>query len=87
MPTAGRLSSRWPPDMDEEPDVSERERLEQVIILCRKRVARADAKLAAARAEHEAAGHALDGSQNRLAQWHQDNPDPQGSMFEELSNV
>lgn len=87
MPTAGKPSSRWLPDMDEEPDIGERERLEQVIVLCRKRVARADEKLAAAQAEREAAGHALDGQQDRLAQWHKDNPDPQGSIFEELSNV
>lgn len=73
--------------MSDEPDISERLRLEELIILCRKRVDRAEAKVQAAVAERAAAGDALDGAERRLAEWHRSNPDPQGSIFEELSNV
>ena len=73
--------------MTEGPDVAERERLEEVINLCRKRMVRADAKLAASNAERQAASHALDAAQHRLVSWNRNNPDPQGSIFEGLSNV
>lgn len=73
--------------MTDEPGTDERERLEEVIILCRKRMGRADAKLAASNAERQAASDALDAAQRRLVSWHQENPDPQGSIFEGLSNV
>ena len=65
----------------------DRERLEEIIGLCAKRRARAVAKLESAQAEHTAAVAALDAARQRLAVWIIDNPDPQRSIFEEISDV
>lgn len=59
----------------------EREKLEELVGHCRKRMARADEKARAAIIEQTEAAHALGGAEERLAQWHIDNPEPQGSLI------
>lgn len=59
----------------------ERQRLEGLIGHCRKRMARADEKARAAIIEQTEAAHALGIAEQRLAQWHIDNPEPQGSLI------
>lgn len=80
--------------MTEKPKPSERAQLEEVAALRRKRHGRACDKAVAAQAELVAASAALDEVRadiaawdDRLAAWIKANPDPQGSIFEELSNV
>lgn len=73
--------------MSEEPDISERQRLEEIISLCRKRHGRACDKAAGAQAELTASEKALGDAKRKLAVWVEANPDPQGSIFEELSDV
>lgn len=73
------------PEMDEA--ASPADRLAEIVACCRKRVARAEEKLAIATTEREAAIHALGGAERRLARWHEQNPDPQGSIFEGLTDV
>ncbi|MGW8202999.1 hypothetical protein [Sphingomonas sp. VDB2] len=63
------------------------EQMEEAILLCRKRIDRAAAKVAAALAEQASALSALEAAIHRLAAWQVANPDPQRSIFEELSNV
>jgi len=67
--------------------VSEPDRLAALIACCRKRVARAQEKTAAARDEALAADEALKAAEQRLSDWVAANPDPQATIFEELSNV
>ena len=59
----------------------ERERLEELIAINRKRLKRADAKLLSAKHEHAEAEAALAQARARLKKWHVDNPDPQGSLI------
>lgn len=87
MPIAGRPNCRWQPDVDDEPDISECERLEGLIALRRKRVGRADDKIRSAQSEKRVAETELAAAEDELAAWFVNNPDPQGSIFEELSDV
>ncbi len=59
----------------------ERDRLQEIIGLCRKRFYRAEEKLKAADEECAAALRSLKAAETRLAAWHQANPDPQGSLI------
>ncbi|AOF95684.1 hypothetical protein [Sphingobium sp. RAC03] len=65
----------------------ERERLEALVTLSAKRLVRADAKATLALREKFDALRALDGATARMAQWLKENPDPQGSIFEGMSDV
>lgn len=87
--TAARARWHWRPDVsDPAPDEDgEKARLQEVISLCRRRVERARVKLRAAETEHADADASLSAAEQRLARWIEANPDPQRSIFEELSNV
>ena len=71
--------------MQEQP--SPRDRLEAIVACCRKRATRATAKAIAALDEDAAAQVALNAAEARLARWDEENPDPQGSIFEGMSDV
>jgi hypothetical protein len=71
----------------EDPATREKAQIEEIIGLCRRRAFRARTKLRAAEAEDAAARSALQGAEQCLARWIEANPDPQRSIFEELSNV
>jgi hypothetical protein len=73
--------------VDIEPRTITPEQMEEAILLCRKRAQRADEKVAAALAEKADATSSLEAAQQRLSDWQAANPDPQRSIFEELSNV
>ncbi|WP_088201819.1 hypothetical protein [Sphingobium sp. Z007] len=73
--------------MEIEPRPVGPEQMEEAILLCRKRIDRAVAKVASAMTEKTAALLALEAAEHRLAAWQAANPDPQRSIFEELSNV
>ncbi|MAM41715.1 MAG: hypothetical protein CL949_25140 [Erythrobacter sp.] len=71
----------------DQPNGSEQSQIEEIIGLCRRRAFRAEEKLRAAQAELRAAYSSLSAAEQRLARWIEANPDPQRSIFEELSNV
>ncbi|WP_311267473.1 hypothetical protein [Sphingobium sp. WCS2017Hpa-17] len=73
--------------MDIEPRTVTPEQMEEAIVLCRKRVERAAGKVIAAQAEHAAAAASLNAAIQRLADWQAANPDPQRSIFEEITDV
>lgn len=60
---------------------AERDKLEELIAINRKRMKRADAKLLSAQHEHAEASAALAQAKAQLKKWHVDNPDPQGSLL------
>ncbi len=61
--------------------------MEAIVACCRKRLVRADAKAMAALGEQVAAQASLNAAEARLARWDEENPDPQGSIFEGMSDV
>lgn len=73
--------------MEIEPRGVSPEQMEEAITLCRKRVERAAHKVTAAQAEQAAAAASLNAAIQRRADWQAANPDPQRSIFEELSDV
>ncbi|EQB13252.1 hypothetical protein [Sphingobium lactosutens] len=86
--TAARARWRWRPEVpDPASDDGEKARLQEVISLCRRRVDRAREKLCAAQVEQADADASLLAAEQRLARWIEANPDPQRSIFEELTNV
>ncbi|GLV21975.1 hypothetical protein TomMM35A_18280 [Sphingobium sp. TomMM35A] len=65
----------------------ERDRLEAIIACCEKRTRRAAHKKAIAGQELADAKAAEARARDRLAQWHIDNPNPQGSLLEKIDHV
>lgn len=59
----------------------ERDRLQELVSHCRKRVSRAETKLRSAIAEDDEATSALIKAEQRLARWLEEHPDPQGSLI------
>lgn len=65
----------------------ERDKLLEIIGHCEKRVRRAGEKFRAAGAEQFEAIGALTTAKQRLADWHRENPDPQGSLLEVINHA
>lgn len=65
----------------------ERDRLQAIIACCEKRVQRATHKKSIAGQELADAKAAEADARDRLAQWHLANPDPQGSLLENIEHV
>ena len=65
----------------------ERDKLQDLLAHCQKRMNRADEKARAAVIEQAEAHAALEAAQLNLTRWHEENPDPQGSLLEGLNHV